>query len=137
MKKFLRLTLLLLGIIFVILCRFMPNLAEGYALMVYPSLSAALSAFSSSLPFPFDGSFCGRPYSMAYLLPDMETSERDLLAKDSFQRNRNACLGICLVLLELGVELLPLQYLYPIANASRCLRRTALPRFPEGIYQMP
>ena len=52
MKKFLRLTLLLLGIIFVILCRFMPNLAEGYALMVYPSLSAALSAFSSLFPFP-------------------------------------------------------------------------------------
>ena len=52
MKKFLRLTLLLLGIIFVILCRFMPNLAEGYALTVYPSLSAALSAFSSLFPFP-------------------------------------------------------------------------------------
>ena len=52
MKKFLRLTLLLLGIIFVILCRFMPNLAEGYARMVYPSLSAALSAFSSLFPFP-------------------------------------------------------------------------------------
>ena len=52
MKKFLRLTLLLLGIIFVILCRFMPNLAEGYALTVYPSLSATLSAFSSLFPFP-------------------------------------------------------------------------------------
>ena len=52
MKKFLRLTLLLLGIIIVILCRFMPNLAEGYALTVYPSLSATLSAFSSLFPFP-------------------------------------------------------------------------------------
>ena len=52
MKKFLRLTLLLLGIVFVIICRYMPNLAEGYARMVYPSLSAALSAFSSLFPFP-------------------------------------------------------------------------------------
>ena len=30
----------------------MPNLAEGYAQTVYPSLSAALSAFSSLFPFP-------------------------------------------------------------------------------------
>jgi hypothetical protein len=30
----------------------MPNLAEGYARMIYPSLSAALSAFSSLFPFP-------------------------------------------------------------------------------------
>ena len=30
----------------------MPNLAEGYAQMVYPPLSATLSAFSSLFPFP-------------------------------------------------------------------------------------
>ena len=52
MKRIVRLTLLLLGIVFVIVCRYMPNLAEGYARMVYPSLSAALSAFSSLFPFP-------------------------------------------------------------------------------------
>ena len=52
MKRIIRLTLLLLGIVFVILCRYMPNLAEGYARMVYPPLSAALSAFSSLFPFP-------------------------------------------------------------------------------------
>ena len=52
MKRIVRLTLLLLGIVFVIVCRYMPNLAEGYARMVYPSLSATLSAFSSLFPFP-------------------------------------------------------------------------------------
>ena len=52
MKRKARLTLLLLGIVFVILCRYMPSLAEGYARMVYPPLSAALSAFSSLFPFP-------------------------------------------------------------------------------------
>lgn len=41
-----------LGIAFVILCRYMPSIAEWYARMVYPSLSAALSAFSSLFPFP-------------------------------------------------------------------------------------
>ena len=52
MKRKARLTLLLLGIVFVILCRYMPSLAEGYARIVYPPLSAALSAFSSLFPFP-------------------------------------------------------------------------------------
>ena len=52
MKRKARLTLLLLGIVFVIVCRYMPSLAEGYARMVYPPLSAALSAFSSIFPFP-------------------------------------------------------------------------------------
>ena len=52
MKRKARLTLLLLGIVFVIVCRYMPSLAEGYAQIVYPPLSAALSAFSSIFPFP-------------------------------------------------------------------------------------
>ena len=37
---------------FVITCRYMPDMAEGYARIVYPPLSAALSAFSSLFPFP-------------------------------------------------------------------------------------
>lgn len=52
MRRIIRVTLLLLGIGFVVLCRYMPNLAEGYARTVYPSLSAALSSFSSPFPFP-------------------------------------------------------------------------------------
>ena len=52
MKRAIRLTLLFLGIAFVVLCRYMPSLAEGYARTVYPPLSAALSAFSSLFPFP-------------------------------------------------------------------------------------
>ena len=43
---------LFLALSFVILCRYIPHLAEGYARMVYPPLSAALSAFSSLFPFP-------------------------------------------------------------------------------------
>ena len=43
---------LLLGLSFVIACRYMPNMAEGYAQTVYPQLSAVLSAFSSLFPFP-------------------------------------------------------------------------------------
>ena len=52
MRRSVRLTLLFLGIGFIILCRYMPSLAEGYARTVYPSLSATLSAFSSLFPFP-------------------------------------------------------------------------------------
>ena len=44
--------LLLSGIIFTMSCRYMPDMAEWYARMVYPILSAALSAFSSLFPFP-------------------------------------------------------------------------------------
>ena len=47
-----RWVLLLLGIIFTMSCRYMPDMAEWYARMVYPILSAALSAFSSLFPFP-------------------------------------------------------------------------------------
>ena len=36
---------------FVITCRYMPDMAEGYARTIYPSLSAALSAFSSLFLF--------------------------------------------------------------------------------------
>lgn len=47
-----RWALLLVGLVFVVLCRYMPHLAEWYARMVYPSLSGILSAFSSLFPFP-------------------------------------------------------------------------------------
>lgn len=55
--KFLRLpkirwALLLLALFFIVLCRYMPSIAEGYALTIYPPLSAALSAFSSLFSFP-------------------------------------------------------------------------------------
>jgi len=40
------------AILFIILCRYIPGLAEGYARTVYPPLSAALSALSSLFPFP-------------------------------------------------------------------------------------
>ena len=43
---------LFLAMSFVVLCRYMPNLAEWYARTVYPPLSASLSAFSSLFPFP-------------------------------------------------------------------------------------
>ena len=43
---------LFLALSFITLCRYIPQLAEGYALVVYPPLSAALSAFSSLFPFP-------------------------------------------------------------------------------------
>ena len=54
-KKWIRIvrwTVLFLALSFVILCRYMPHLAEWYARTVYPPLSAALSAFSSLFPFP-------------------------------------------------------------------------------------
>ena len=59
MKKFdyitaLRCGLPILAILFVILCRYQPAWAEGYARMVYPFLSVALSAFSSLFPFSLE-----------------------------------------------------------------------------------
>jgi len=43
-----------LAILFVILCRYQPAFAEGYARIVYPPLSAVLSAFSSIFPFSLE-----------------------------------------------------------------------------------
>lgn len=43
---------LLLALLFVVACRYFPDLAEGYARMVYPRLSSVLSAFASCFPFP-------------------------------------------------------------------------------------
>ena len=59
MKKFdyitaLRWGLPILAILFVFLCRYQPAWAEGYARMVYPFLSIALSAFSSLFPFSLE-----------------------------------------------------------------------------------
>jgi len=42
------------AILFVILCRYQPSWAEGYARSVYPMLSSVLSAFSSSFPFSLE-----------------------------------------------------------------------------------
>lgn len=49
-----RQALLLVSIVFVVSCRYMPDMAEWYARTVYPPLSAALSAFSSLFPFPLE-----------------------------------------------------------------------------------
>lgn len=45
---------LFLALAFITLCRFLPDMAEGYARTVYPILSSALSAFSSLFPFPLE-----------------------------------------------------------------------------------
>ena len=52
--KILRWGLPILAILFVILCRYQPAWAEGYARIVYPSLSSALCAFSSIFPFSLE-----------------------------------------------------------------------------------
>ena len=52
--KILRWGLPILAILFVFLCRYQPAWAEGYARIVYPSLSSALSAFSSIFPFSLE-----------------------------------------------------------------------------------
>lgn len=43
---------LFLALLFIMLCRYMPSMAEWYAQTVYPTLSALLSAFSSVFSFP-------------------------------------------------------------------------------------
>lgn len=43
-----------LAILFVILCRYQPAFAEGYARIIYPGLSDILSAFSSIFPFSLE-----------------------------------------------------------------------------------
>ena len=46
--------LLLTSITFIIICRYIPSIAEWYARKIYSSLSAALSSFSSLFPFPLE-----------------------------------------------------------------------------------
>lgn len=41
-------------ILFIVLCRFLPSWAEGYARRVYPVVSAVLSGFSSVFPFSLE-----------------------------------------------------------------------------------
>lgn len=52
MMRRVRWALLCVALAFIVCCRYMPALAEGYARTVYPVLSSALSAFSSLFPFP-------------------------------------------------------------------------------------
>ena len=52
MKRIVRWVLLSIALAFIICCRYMPALAEGYARTVYPVLSSVLSACSSLFPFP-------------------------------------------------------------------------------------
>lgn len=54
MKTFVRWVLPLCLIGFIVSCRYVPLLAETYARVVYPILSAALSAFSSCVPFSLE-----------------------------------------------------------------------------------
>lgn len=50
-KSLFRWAVPMLAIAFILCCRYIPAVAEGYARTVYPSLSAVLSAFSSCFPF--------------------------------------------------------------------------------------
>lgn len=50
----LRYALPVMLIIFIVLCRYLPSLAEGYAREVYPVVSAVLSAVSSIFPFSLE-----------------------------------------------------------------------------------
>ena len=52
MIRIVRWILLCVALAFILCCRYMPALAEGYARMAYPVLSSTLSAFSSLFPFP-------------------------------------------------------------------------------------
>ena len=52
MIRIVRWAFLSVALAFIVCCRYIPALAEGYARTIYPSLSAALSAFSSLFPFP-------------------------------------------------------------------------------------
>lgn len=50
----LRYALPLILILFIVLCRYVPSLAEGYARLVYPVFSTILSALSSLVPFSLE-----------------------------------------------------------------------------------
>ena len=52
MIRIVRWVLLCVALAFIVCCRYMPALAEGYARTVYPVLSGGLSAFSSLFSFP-------------------------------------------------------------------------------------
>ena len=52
MIRIVRWILLCVALAFILCCRYLPALAEGYARMAYPVLSSTLSAFSSLFPFP-------------------------------------------------------------------------------------
>ena len=50
----LRYIVLALLLLCIVLCRFFPVMAEGYARHIYPWLSAALSAIASVFPFSLE-----------------------------------------------------------------------------------
>lgn len=60
----LRYIVLALLLLCIVLCRFFPVMAEGYARHIYPWLSAALSAIASVFPFSFGGGAGGRNHFM-------------------------------------------------------------------------
>ena len=60
----LRYIVLALLLLCIVLCRFFPVMAEGYARHIYPWLSAALSAIASVFPFFLGGGAGGRNHFM-------------------------------------------------------------------------
>ena len=84
MKKFdyitaLRWGLPILAILFVFLCRYQPAWAEGYARMVYPFLSIALSAFSSLFPFSLEEVLVVVCHSLDSSIPSSAKKKREIM----------------------------------------------------------
>ena len=60
------------------------------------------------LPFPIGRNTGGQPHLMAYALSLIETKEEHTLVDHPASRDGNASMGLCMVLLGVGTELLPL-----------------------------
>ena len=117
----LRYIVLALLLLCIVLCRFFPVMAEGYACHIYPWLSAALSAIASVFPFSLEEVLVVVIILWMIIYPFLKRRKKKSWR---FIVGREVELLACLylVLSGMGLELFPLRYL-PADGGGACRLR--------------
>lgn len=118
----LRYIVLALLLLCIVLCRFFPVMAEGYARHIYPWLSAALSAIASVFPFSLEEVLVVVIILWMIIYPFLKRRKKKKLEIHCGQGSGVAGMGLYLVLSGVGFELFPLRYL-PADGGGTCRLR--------------
>ena len=117
----LRYIVLALLLLCIVLCRFFPVMAEGYARHIYPWLSAALSAIASVFPFSLEEALVVVIILWMIIYPFLKRRKKKSW-RFIGQGSGVAGMGLYLVLSGMGLELFPLRYL-PADGGGACRLR--------------
>lgn len=118
----LRYIVLALLLLCIVLCRFFPVMAEGYACHIYPWLSAALSAIASVFPFSLEEVLVVVIILWMIIYPFLKRRKKKSWRFIVGREVEFAGMGLYLVLSGMGLELFPLRYL-PADGGGACRLR--------------